>query len=96
MGIQWHKKLRAIEAQIRFITCFYSPQLFECLFTTNLLVPNLALEYCTFLFEFMEKDTFPQFKPPIFKALYYNKLEDENLKVYHCGVKKFPCLYFQP
>jgi hypothetical protein len=53
----------------------------EGLFIANILVLSLVLEYCTFMLEFMEKDNFPQFKPPmtynIFEALYYNKLEDE-------------------
>ncbi len=48
----------------------------------NLLVPALALEYCTFLLEFMEKDAFPQFKPPvaskIFKVMYCSRLKDIN------------------
>jgi hypothetical protein len=35
----------------------------EGLFTTNLLVLNIAFKYCTFLLEFMEKENFPQFKP---------------------------------
>ncbi len=48
----------------------------------NLLVLALNLEYCSFLLEFMEKDAFPQFKPPviykIFKVMYCNRLKDIN------------------
>jgi hypothetical protein len=56
--------------------------MFECFSTTSLLVLGLAFEYCTFLFELMEKNVFPQFKPlvtyKILNALYCNRLEDGN------------------
>lgn len=56
--------------------------MFECFFTTNLLVLGLALEYCTFLLKLTRKDVFPQFKHlvtyKIFKALYRNIFEDGN------------------
>jgi hypothetical protein len=60
MGIQWHKEMRGIEAQIRCITC--RPHIWMP-FHTSLMVLGLTIKYCTFLFEFTNKYTFPQFKP---------------------------------
>jgi hypothetical protein len=79
MGIQSHKEMREHKHKLDVLPIDHT---IECLFTTNLLVPALAIKYCTFLLEFMEKDAFPQFKPlmtyKIFKVMYCNRLKDIN------------------
>jgi hypothetical protein len=69
------KKLKEYKYKLGVLPIYHT---FEGLFTTSVLVLSLALEYCTFMLEFI----FPQFKPPmtykILEALYCNKLKDGN------------------